>query len=62
MTIQVGVLIEEPFPMLALDEQCKQLHDRIKESMAMEKLIHKQILTKMGRHLDERQVNGWPHL
>ncbi|KAH7662995.1 Bestrophin/UPF0187 protein [Dioscorea alata] len=59
---EVGVLIEEPFPMLALDEQCKQLHNRIKESMAMEKLIHKQILTKMDRHLDEHRVNGRLHL
>ncbi|KAJ0970190.1 hypothetical protein J5N97_023067 [Dioscorea zingiberensis] len=60
---EVGVLIEEPFSMLALDEQCKQLHNSIRESIAMEKSIHGQILTKMNSssHLDEHQVNGWPH-
>ncbi|KAI3987844.1 hypothetical protein MKX01_020958 [Papaver californicum] len=43
---EVGVLIEEPFPMLALDEVCDMLHSSIRESIANEKLIRDQLLAK----------------
>ncbi|MCL7040184.1 hypothetical protein MKW94_020895 [Papaver nudicaule] len=43
---EVGVLIEEPFPMLALDEVCDMLHDSIRESITNEKLIKGQLLAK----------------
>ncbi|XP_073001098.1 voltage-dependent chloride channel 1, chloroplastic-like [Typha latifolia] len=57
---EVGVLIEEPFPMLALDELCGQLLDGIREVMAIENLVHMQLLAKMKGHADGRSVNGWP--
>lgn len=44
--MQVGVLIEEPFPMLALDEVCDMLHNSIRESITNEKLIRNQLLAK----------------
>lgn len=43
---EVGVLIEEPFPMLALDEVCDMLHNSIRESITNEKLIRNQLLAK----------------
>lgn len=58
---QVGVLIEEPFPMLALDELCKQLHSSIREAIAMENSVHARLLTKMKGHSDGYSVNGWPN-
>ncbi|XP_072963046.1 voltage-dependent chloride channel 1, chloroplastic-like [Typha angustifolia] len=57
---EVGVLIEEPFPMLALDELCGQLLDGIREVMAIENLVHMQLLAKMKGHTDGCSVNGWP--
>ncbi|WVZ55078.1 hypothetical protein U9M48_005791 [Paspalum notatum var. saurae] len=43
---EVGVLIEEPFPMLALDALCKQLHDGIKDAMALQDSVHARLLAK----------------
>ncbi|KAF8380245.1 hypothetical protein HHK36_027728 [Tetracentron sinense] len=43
---EVGVLIEEPFPMLALDELCNLVHDRLQEAIVIENLIQRQILAK----------------
>jgi predicted membrane chloride channel (bestrophin family) len=57
-TFQVGVLIEEPFPMLALDALCKQLHDGIKDVVAVQNSVHARLVGKTGggRGTD----NGWP--
>ncbi|PHT48348.1 UPF0187 protein, chloroplastic [Capsicum baccatum] len=57
---EVGVLIEEPFPMLALDELCQRVHDNIQEAMASEKQIQERLNTKRKRHFSENSPNGWP--
>lgn len=43
----VGVLIEEPFPMLSLDELCEQLHNNIREAMTIEEPVRLQLAAKM---------------
>lgn len=43
---EVGVLIEEPFPMLALDEQCKQLHDSMHDMMSVQDSVRKRLVAK----------------
>ncbi|XP_020095074.1 UPF0187 protein At3g61320, chloroplastic-like [Ananas comosus] len=53
---EVGVLIEEPFPMLSLDELCVQLQNNIREAMAMESSVQMRIHAKMKG----QSVNGWP--
>lgn len=58
--LQVGVLIEEPFPMLALDELCKVAHSNIQEAIESEKLIQAQLIAKRKSHSDERSHNGRP--
>ncbi|XP_074591951.1 voltage-dependent chloride channel 1, chloroplastic-like isoform X1 [Curcuma longa] len=58
---EVGVLIEEPFPMLALDELCKQLQNRIREAIATEHSVHERLLSKTKGHPDGHSVNGWPN-
>ncbi|KAJ4980998.1 hypothetical protein NE237_031835 [Protea cynaroides] len=57
---EVGVLIEEPFPMLALDELCNLVHDSIQEAIAMEHLIHDQLLARRKNHSNEHLTNGRP--
>ncbi|GMP43443.1 hypothetical protein CsSME_00012801 [Camellia sinensis var. sinensis] len=57
---EVGVLIEEPFPMLALDELCKLVHDNIQEAIASEKIIRAQLNAKRKRHSSEHSPNGRP--
>ncbi|XP_044983274.1 UPF0187 protein At3g61320, chloroplastic-like [Hordeum vulgare subsp. vulgare] len=59
---EVGVLIEEPFPMLALDAQCKQLHDSMRDMMSVQGLVRKQLVAKTkGRGRGGRlPQNGWP--
>ncbi|RVW81187.1 UPF0187 protein, chloroplastic [Vitis vinifera] len=57
---EVGVLIEEPFPMLALDELCKLVHNNIQEAIASEKLIQAQLIAKRKNHADEHSPNGRP--
>jgi len=60
-SFQVGVLIEDPFPMLALDGLCKQLHESIREAMAMENSVHMRLAAKKKGHPDGHPVNGWPN-
>ena len=59
---QVGVLIEEPFPMLALDALCRQLHDGIKDVMAVQNTVHTRLVAQNKSH--EARIrcaeNGWP--
>lgn len=57
---EVGVLIEEPFPMLALDELCKVVHNNIRESIASEKLIQVQLNAKRKSPATEHSPNGRP--
>lgn len=57
---EVGVLIEEPFPMLALDELCQRVHDNIHEAMANEKQIQELVNSKRKRSFSEHSPNGWP--
>ncbi|KAL6589659.1 hypothetical protein ACP70R_050273 [Stipagrostis hirtigluma subsp. patula] len=58
---EVGVLIEEPFPMLALDAMCKQLHDGMKDMMAVQNSVHTQLIAKTRGHGGSRYPeNGWP--
>lgn len=57
---EVGVLIEEPFPMLALDELCKMVRNNIQESIASEKVIQVQLNTKRKSPTTEHSPNGWP--
>lgn len=52
---EVGVLIEEPFPNLSLDELCKQFHDGIEEMIYVHKLVNRRIHAKM-KDLDKREV------
>ncbi|PKA53925.1 UPF0187 protein [Apostasia shenzhenica] len=57
---EVGVLIEEPFPMLALDDLCRQLHDCILEAMAAERSVHERILARLKSRPDgSSSVNGF---
>ncbi|OVA15129.1 Bestrophin/UPF0187 [Macleaya cordata] len=61
---EVGVLIEEPFPMLALDEVCSLVHDSIRESIAIENLIQGQLLAKQKsttNHSNKHSSNGRPN-
>lgn len=53
--IQVGVLIEEPFPNLSLDESCKKLHDSIEDIMSVHNMVHRRIHAKL-KDIDKREV------
>lgn len=57
--LQVGVLIEEPFSMLALDELCNLVHSSIQEAMVNEKTIRAKLKAKRGSHCNH-SPNGWP--
>ena len=59
---QVGVLIEEPFPMLALDALCQQLHDGIKDVMAVQNTVHTRLVAQNKSHEARSRCaeNGWP--
>jgi hypothetical protein len=61
-TFQVGVLIEEPFPMLALDALCKQLHDGIKDMMVVQNSVHTRLVAQNKSHGGRNRCaeNGWP--
>ncbi|CDP08827.1 unnamed protein product [Coffea canephora] len=59
---EVGVLIEEPFSMLALDELCKLVHSSIQEAMDNEKIIQAQVNAKRQSHYNKNAPNGWPSL
>ncbi|XP_038709715.1 UPF0187 protein At3g61320, chloroplastic-like [Tripterygium wilfordii] len=58
---EVGVLIEEPFPMLALDELCNLAHKNIEEAIALEKVIQTQVMAKRNKHSFEGSQNGRPN-
>ncbi|KAF6162214.1 hypothetical protein GIB67_008343 [Kingdonia uniflora] len=55
---EVGVLIEQPFPYLALDEVCRELHDNIREAAAIENVIKGRLHTKRKAHPNEHSSNG----
>ncbi|KAM4105167.1 hypothetical protein ACJW30_06G212600 [Castanea mollissima] len=57
---EVGVLIEEPFPMLALDELCKLVHNNIQEAITSDKIIQAQLTAKIRSHSKEHSPNGRP--
>ncbi|KAF5761404.1 putative bestrophin/UPF0187 [Helianthus annuus] len=58
---EVGVLIEEPFPMLALDELCKLVYDNVQEALTSEKKIKDLLDAKMADHASrKRSSNGHP--
>ncbi|PPD90275.1 hypothetical protein GOBAR_DD12778 [Gossypium barbadense] len=58
---EVGVLIEEPFPMLALDELCIVNQNNIKEAIATEKDIQAMLKGKRKRHSYKHSPNGCPN-
>ncbi|KAJ9563271.1 hypothetical protein OSB04_008431 [Centaurea solstitialis] len=57
---EVGVLIEEPFPMLALDELCKLVYDNVQEALMSEKKIRDLLDTKMEDRKKSSNPNGYP--
>ncbi|KAF5202034.1 O-glucosyltransferase rumi-like protein [Thalictrum thalictroides] len=60
MESMVGVLIEEPFPNLALDEICKQIRDSIQEAFTIENAIKGQLQAKQKIYAD-KHPNGRPN-
>ncbi|CAL1409849.1 unnamed protein product [Linum trigynum] len=59
---EVGVLIEEPFPMLALDELCDLVCRNIQEAVANDKAIQAHLVAKKKiRPHREHSTNGWPN-
>lgn len=57
---EVGVLIEEPFPMLALDEQCKLVHHNVHEALVSERMIREVLNAKTKNHTRKHSPNGFP--
>ncbi|GLT84597.1 hypothetical protein SLE2022_028180 [Rubroshorea leprosula] len=57
---EVGVLIEEPFPMLALDELCNLVQNNIKEAIATEKAVKARLNAKRKKQSCEHLPNGRP--
>lgn len=57
---EVGVLIEEPFPMLALDELCQKAQKDIQEAVSTGNLIHARLVAKQNSHSEEHSPNGRP--
>ncbi|PKU80237.1 UPF0187 protein At3g61320, chloroplastic [Dendrobium catenatum] len=55
---EVGVLIEEPFPMLALDELCKQLNESILEAIKMQRSVYARLTAKLKGHHGAHSING----
>ncbi|KAG2284930.1 hypothetical protein Bca52824_044534 [Brassica carinata] len=56
---EVGVLIEEPFSMLALDELCDMVLSNIDEAVESENVIRNQIIAKKRMHEIKHSSNGW---
>ncbi|CAH8300984.1 unnamed protein product [Eruca vesicaria subsp. sativa] len=56
---EVGVLIEEPFSMLALDELCDMVLSNIDEAVESEKVIRNRIIAKKRMHAIKHSANGW---
>ncbi|KAF3975375.1 hypothetical protein CMV_001360 [Castanea mollissima] len=50
----------KPFPMLALDELCKLVHNNIQEAIASDKIIQAQLTAKIRSHSKEHSPNGRP--
>ncbi|KAI4369886.1 hypothetical protein MLD38_018282 [Melastoma candidum] len=59
---EVGVLIEEPFPMLALDELCQQVRRNAEEAVESRGVIRERIKGKLKEkgELQEKWQNGRP--
>lgn len=57
---EVGVLIEEPFPMLALDDLCKSVQTNVREALAREKLIQARLAAKGKIQPEQQFQNGQP--
>uniref|UniRef100_A0A2P2PIV2 Uncharacterized protein n=1 Tax=Rhizophora mucronata TaxID=61149 RepID=A0A2P2PIV2_RHIMU len=57
---EVGVLIEEPFPMLALDELCNLARSNIQEAITSEKVIQERLIMKISTHSCRHSTNGRP--
>ncbi|CAH2057781.1 unnamed protein product [Thlaspi arvense] len=57
---EVGVLIEEPFSMLALDELCDMVLSNIDEAVESEKVIRNRIIAKKRIREIKHSSNGWP--
>ncbi|MQL91941.1 hypothetical protein Taro_024572, partial [Colocasia esculenta] len=58
---EVGVLIEEPFSVLALDELCDQLLGSIQETLAIHNLVQEQVLARRKSQMDGHSANGRPN-
>ncbi|KAK7389970.1 hypothetical protein VNO78_25267 [Psophocarpus tetragonolobus] len=58
---EVGVLIEEPFPTLALDDLCLKAQKDIQEAITTGNLIHARLVAKQNCHSEEHSSNGWPN-
>lgn len=58
---EVGVLIEEPFPMLALEELCSLVRNNIQEAITTKESIRKQLIGKRIHHSSEHSPNGYPN-
>ncbi|XP_018478839.1 voltage-dependent chloride channel 2, chloroplastic-like [Raphanus sativus] len=56
---EVGVLIEEPFSMLALDELCDMVLSNIDEAVKSEKVIRNRIIAKKRMREIKHSSNGW---
>lgn len=58
---EVGVLIEEPFPMLALDELCRLVYENVQEALMSEKKIREILGAKMEDAVSRKKSsNGYP--
>lgn len=60
--MQVGVLIEEPFPMLALDELCQRVHIKIEDALRNETLIRARVSANRKSRRSKNHSpnqNGW---
>ncbi|XP_062090319.1 voltage-dependent chloride channel 1, chloroplastic [Humulus lupulus] len=59
---EVGVLIEEPFPVLALDDLCNVVRENIQEAIASEKRIRTLLNAKRKIYSEQHSSNGHPNL
>ncbi|KAM6584823.1 hypothetical protein CsatB_011825 [Cannabis sativa] len=59
---EVGVLIEEPFPVLALDDLCNLVRENIQEAVASEKRIRAVLNAKRNIYSEQHSSNGHPNL
>ncbi|KAJ0478981.1 putative UPF0187 protein [Helianthus annuus] len=57
---EVGVLIEEPFQMLSLDELCIRVCENVQEAMKSEKKIQETLLMKKEAASRDPSLNGHP--